>query len=1212
MKRLAALLCLLFSYSVFAQTATLESFGAVGDGVTSDYTAIKNALNSANTTILGTPGKIYAFDTSIKLPHGKTFDGQGATLKSIAGLPQGQNYIYTHADMNVYDTGSKSLAVVEGQTKFVHPVAANYIVGDLILLKGPVFTTDNDSMSGGGQYKYGWFSEVTAKSGDTLTLKHPCVKGFRVTGFRLYSRTGKGSGYLGDMTFKNWTLDLTDRTSGRAVEIETVKNVTIQNLIINGTPSNRTAMNQGIEVHGVNVLIDHCTVHGGQVGYDESNAAGGPLSGAYAIAPQGQDVTVQYCKTYDWKSGIVGGGWQRDYLTITLAALYDTVVRAAGTGSGINFHGGGGGRIIGNVLTFGQGDRDCITVRFDHVRVENNTINYDGTLGSGVVASPTGSFYAIDIFENATTDILIRNNIVRVIDPGPTTVIRAITTSDMRQLLVTNGNPSILTGTSGIPLPPLSHITIDSNLLMGRIKLGDDACNKCSQPLGDSILIKNNCIEPYSASFDANIEFDSRDNGYSFRVLENTIKNRGASGSSIITNSKTVTFGKIQYNTLYRLNCLNSSALISLGSTANVTSTPNTTPACGGTVSSCLPTLLQLELRETFTTANQNGASYNGGLGWEQAYQLNSTAPVTGSLSWVKDPGYDAAQPIGAGYATALNTGFIRSTISSPSSSTDTLKRLFYTLRTLAVTRTGKDITRFKFASANSLTTSQLMWPAVKIGTQWFAYGSGLTQTTTSGSTEATAWATYSQVYDIAITGSNWYPITFSGTSLTKSGAAQALPAGDMAGAGVYFFRQGSGSSNLRIDNIEIYTSATTLAFPVAPTGVVYSGTAPNFSLGWNNRTGFTAASSYEYTVDGGLTYTVCSANPQVLPAATYYQAYQCGVRLVATGSQTYSTTGWASSDAKTADLVYKETFPYMGSGNLNGSLGWYHLYSATGTASTSNASTNATGSPELAGLNSYNPQLKTKGHFQNTSSSDRKFAFTNSSNILGISRSGQELSKIRYKTANASSTSTGWGSRPAVKIGSNWYVWGTAPYYQTTAFSDFTDYEQVEWTVNPATSSWYLLTAVEDVSLSLSGTAQTLPSGDIDGVGIYFTRPSASTTAVRFDDVEIYTTGGALPKSSSSTRPLNEEVATTALSARVFPNPTNGRFALQLSTAKAGMATVVIFDGKGAIVERKRVNITEGTQTLPLNLLGKASGLYSVQVRTEEGTKSFKVYLQQ
>jgi hypothetical protein len=79
----------------------------------------------------------------------------------------------------------------------------------------------------------------------------------------------------------------------------------------------------------------------------------------------------------------------------------------------------------------------------------------------------------------------------------------------------------------------------------------------------------------------------------------------------------------------------------------------------------------------------------------------------------------------------------------------------------------------------------------------------------------------------------------------------------------------------------------------------------------------------------------------------------------------------------------------------------------------------------------------------------------------------------------------------------------------------------------------------------------------------------------------------------------------------KAYPNPTTNAFTLQLNNQKTETAHILILNNRGGTVEQRQVTLSQGTQTLPFNLKGRTSGLYFVQVRSESGTRTFKIYLQ-
>jgi hypothetical protein len=76
-----------------------------------------------------------------------------------------------------------------------------------------------------------------------------------------------------------------------------------------------------------------------------------------------------------------------------------------------------------------------------------------------------------------------------------------------------------------------------------------------------------------------------------------------------------------------------------------------------------------------------------------------------------------------------------------------------------------------------------------------------------------------------------------------------------------------------------------------------------------------------------------------------------------------------------------------------------------------------------------------------------------------------------------------------------------------------------------------------------------------------------------------------------------------------VYPNPSKGRFQLQLSRTM-GKTQVFVLDSKGAVVQKKAVNTSEGG-TVDVDLTGRARGLYLIKVVSSSGTKVSKVLIQ-
>ncbi len=95
-----------------------------------------------------------------------------------------------------------------------------------------------------------------------------------------------------------------------------------------------------------------------------------------------------------------------------------------------------------------------------------------------------------------------------------------------------------------------------------------------------------------------------------------------------------------------------------------------------------------------------------------------------------------------------------------------------------------------------------------------------------------------------------------------------------------------------------------------------------------------------------------------------------------------------------------------------------------------------------------------------------------------------------------------------------------------------------------------------------------------------------------------------------NSGRSVTESSALSQAKIFTFPNPSKGRFKVQLQNFALGKAAVAIFDGKGTLIQKTQTTLTPNT-TLDFDLSGHAPGLYYVRVISDSGMKVSKVIVQ-
>jgi hypothetical protein len=90
----------------------------------------------------------------------------------------------------------------------------------------------------------------------------------------------------------------------------------------------------------------------------------------------------------------------------------------------------------------------------------------------------------------------------------------------------------------------------------------------------------------------------------------------------------------------------------------------------------------------------------------------------------------------------------------------------------------------------------------------------------------------------------------------------------------------------------------------------------------------------------------------------------------------------------------------------------------------------------------------------------------------------------------------------------------------------------------------------------------------------------------------------------------FDEIAANGKMQIAAYPNPSRGRFTVQVMQALAGKGELSIFDGKGTLVQKSNINVGKGN-TVRVNLAGKAPGMYYLKVVTQQGTSTSKILFQ-
>ena len=78
----------------------------------------------------------------------------------------------------------------------------------------------------------------------------------------------------------------------------------------------------------------------------------------------------------------------------------------------------------------------------------------------------------------------------------------------------------------------------------------------------------------------------------------------------------------------------------------------------------------------------------------------------------------------------------------------------------------------------------------------------------------------------------------------------------------------------------------------------------------------------------------------------------------------------------------------------------------------------------------------------------------------------------------------------------------------------------------------------------------------------------------------------------------------------RAYPNPSRGRFQVQVGRINAPRVQLQVVDARGTVLQSRMVNAQESS-VVDIDLSGKAKGLYLIRVLSDKGTQQTKVLLQ-
>lgn len=166
----------------------------------------------------------------------------------------------------------------------------------------------------------------------------------------------------------------------------------------------------------------------------------------------------------------------------------------------------------------------------------------------------------------------------------------------------------------------------------------------------------------------------------------------------------------------------------------------------------------------------------------------------------------------------------------------------------------------------------------------------------------------------------------------------------------------------------------------------------------------------------------------------------------------------------------------------------------------------------------------------------------------------------------------------------------------------------KVNNTIVPSGSASGVITL--NVGVNTVTIVVTAPDGTNKIYTVNVTRAAASISEARIS-VQVDKTGQPAIQ-YPSVAPGKDPRVITAKELNIYPNPTNGEFAVQVYNLKDAKASIQILNGNGKIVEQKSVSLSKTASVLvKFNIRNQPAGMYYVKVIGADGVQTAKVILQ-
>lgn len=163
---------------LYVHSNEVKAFGATGDGVTDDSTAIQAALDAKEVVDFGDSENVYIINSQLDLNDNQTIHGRGATINYSSRTGSTQYGIRCDGSLSATSTTLTSNATIGDFTISVTS-GSSFVEGDWVLL----YSEDTYShYAAAGNFRYGEYLRVYSSTSNSVTFTTPVIEGTYTTG----------------------------------------------------------------------------------------------------------------------------------------------------------------------------------------------------------------------------------------------------------------------------------------------------------------------------------------------------------------------------------------------------------------------------------------------------------------------------------------------------------------------------------------------------------------------------------------------------------------------------------------------------------------------------------------------------------------------------------------------------------------------------------------------------------------------------------------------------------------------------------------------------------------------------------------------------------------------------------------------------------------------------------------------------------------------